>query len=132
MLQSASLFNEFGDLIAICGGDDYDIANPTPLTTLQEQVASLEPRTIVEDLVATVRELLQLLYEYKDTYKIDNGTSVTLRQELREKMVSIIRNVEMSGAVTAEDFYTMYNYYVSLKERTCKICTVWGVRRPFI
>ena len=126
MLQSASLFNEFGDLIAICGGDDYDIANPTPLTTLQEQVASLEPRTIVEDLVATVRELLQLLYEYKDTYKIDNGTSVTLRQELREKMVSIIRNVEMSGAVTAEDFYTMYDNYVSLKERTCKICTLWA------
>ena len=130
MLQSASLFNEFGDLISICGGDDYDIANPTPLTTLQEQVANLEPRTIVEDLVATVRELLQLLYEYKDTYKIDNGTSVTLRQELLEKMVSIIRNVEMSGAVTAEDFYTMYNNYISLKERTCKICTVCGVRRP--
>ena len=55
---------------------------------------------------------------------------MTLRQELLEKMVSIIRNVEMSGAVTAEDFYTMYDNYVSLKERTCKICTVCGVRRP--
>ena len=61
MLQSTSLFNEFGDLIAICGGDDYDVANPTPLITLQEQVADLEPRTMVEDLVGTVRELLQLL-----------------------------------------------------------------------
>ena len=130
MLQSVSLFNEFADLIAICGDDDYDVANPTPLTTLQQQVANLEPRTIAEDLVDTVRELLQLLYEYKDAYSIHSGTSVTVRQKLLDKMVSIIRNVELSGAATAEDFYTMYDTYVSLKERTCKICTVCGVRRP--
>ena len=79
ILQSVSLFNEFADLIAICGDDDYDVANPTPLTTLQQQVANLEPRTIAEDLVDTVRELLQLLYEYKDTYSVDSGTSVTVR-----------------------------------------------------
>ena len=130
MLQSVSLFNEFADLIAICGDDDYNVANPTPLTTLQQQVANLEPRTIAEDLVGTVRELLQLLYEYKDTYSVDSGTSVAVRQKLLDKMVSIIRNVELSGAATAEDFYTMYDTYVSLKERTCKICTVCGVRRP--
>ena len=35
MHQSVSLFNEFAELIAICGDDDYDVANPTPLTTLQ-------------------------------------------------------------------------------------------------
>ena len=38
--------------------------------------------------------------------------------------------MEFSGAVTADEFYTMYNNYVSLKERSCKICTVCGVRRP--
>ena len=68
MLHSASLFNEFGDLVAICCDDDYDVANPIPLPTLQQHVAVLEPRTIVEDLVGTVRDLLQLLHEYRDTY----------------------------------------------------------------
>ena len=130
MLHTVSLFNEFGDLVAICGNDDYDVGNPTPLTTLQQHAADLEPRTLVEDLVSTVRDLLQLLYEYRETYSNSSDSSATTRQELLEKMVSIIRNGEMSGAVTAEDFYTMYNNYVSLKERTCKICTVCGVRRP--
>ena len=129
MLRTVSLFNEFDDLVAICGNDDYDVANPTPLTTLQQHAAVLEPRTLVEDLVATVRDLLQLLYEYRETYSNDSDSSAT-RQKLLEKMISAIRNVEFSGAVTADDFYTMYNNYVSLKERSCKICTVCGVRRP--
>ena len=55
---------------------------------------------------------------------------MAVRQKLFEKMVQIIRNVEFSSAVTADDFYTMYANYVSLKERSCKICTVCGVRRP--
>ena len=44
-------------------------------------------------------------------------------------MIYIVRKVELSGAVSAEDFYTMYDNYVSLKERPCKICTVCGCRR---
>ena len=49
MLHTVSLFNEFGDLVAICGNDDYDVGNPTPLTTLQQHAAVLEPRTLVEN-----------------------------------------------------------------------------------
>ena len=125
MLQSASLFNEFGDLIAISGIDDYDVAKLTPLTTLQQHVAELEPRTIVGDLVPAVRELLELLFEYRDSYNNECDISVDLRRKLLDKMISIVRKVELSGAVSAEDFYTMYDNYVSLKERSCKICSVW-------
>ena len=45
-------------------------------------------------------------------------------------MVSSIEEVNLSGTVSAEKFYTMYDDYQGLKDQCCKICTVCGDRRP--
>ena len=131
MLHSVSLFNEFSDLLGVTGDDEYDVNMPIPLNTLREHVQHLQPLTVVEVLVDTVRDLLQLFHEYRDTYKNGGDNSVVIRQKLLSKMDAIIRDVELSGTVTAEEFYTMYDNYVSLQERSCKICTVCGVRKQF-
>ena len=71
---------------------------------------------------------------------------MTLRQKLLDKMVSIIRNVELSGAVAAEDFrheergvftttlrvsyiwvYTQ-NFHTSPKMSTIFVCTIFDVQ----
>ena len=71
-----------------------------------------------------------MLCEYKAAFHTDSNRTMTQRRKLFEKMVRTIRGVEMSGAVSREEFYTMYDDYESLKKRSCKICTVCGVRRP--
>ena len=130
MLQSVSLFNEYGDLLAIYGDDAYDVDKPIALSILQQCTATLKPRTVVAVFVGAVRQLLVLLQEYRDTYNTVGDNSVFVRKKLLDRMIVIITDLQSSGNVSAEQFYTMYNDYVSLKERSCKICTVCGVRRP--
>ena len=46
-------------------------------------------------------------------------------------MQSAIKMVDISLDIDAEEFYRMYREYTSLKDRSCKTCTVCGSRRPF-
>ena len=107
MLQSVSLFNEFGDLLAIYGDDAYDVDKPIPLNILQECIANLKPRTVVVVFVDAVRQLLELLQEYRNTYNAVCDHSVSVRKKLLERMVVVITDLGSSGNVSAEQFYTM-------------------------
>ena len=71
-----------------------------------------------------------LLDEYRKSFACDIKNGTKLRQNLLEKMLSSINEVNLSGTVSAEKFYTMYDNYQGLKDRSCQICTVCGVRRP--
>ena len=67
MLHSVSLFNEYSDLLSVIGDDDFVVHKPIPLNILRERVADLQPSIILDDLVTTVRDLLQFLYQYRET-----------------------------------------------------------------
>ena len=107
MLQSVSLFNEYGDLLAIYGDDAYDVDKPIALNILQQCIATLKPRTVVSVFVGAVRQLLVLLQEYRNTYNTVGDHQVSVRKKLLERMLVIITDLESSGDVSAEQFYTM-------------------------
>ena len=128
MLHTVSLFNEYSELLDVVG--DYDVDNPIPLETLRIHVQHFEAPTVASVIVDLVRDLLLSVNEYKQTFDsgIKNGSKA--RQDLVEKMLSSIEEVNLSGTVSAEKFYTMYEDYKGLKDQCCKICTVCGVGRP--
>ena len=107
MLRSVSLFNEFGDLLGIYGDGVYDVDKPIPLNTLQQCVADLKPRAVVAVFVEAVRQLLELLLEYRNTYNTVANNSVSACKKLLERMLVVITDLESSGNVSAEQFYTM-------------------------
>ena len=61
---------------------------------------------------------------------LDIKKGVRLHQDLLQKILSLIEEVNLSGTVCADRFYTMYDDYQGLKDRCCKICNICGVRRP--
>ena len=91
---------------------------------------TLEAKTVAGVIVDLVRDLLLLLDKYRKSFQSDIKNGTKLRQDLLKKMVSSIEEVNLSGTVSAEKFYTMYDDYQGLKDQCCKICTVCGVRRP--
>ena len=128
MLHTVSLFNEYSELLDVVG--DYDVDNPVPLETLRLHVQHLQAKTVASQIVDLVRDLLLLLEDYRQSFESEIKKGTKLRQVLIKKMVSSIEKVKLSGTVSAEQFYTMYDDYQGLKDRCCKICTVCGVRRP--
>ena len=128
MLHTVSLFNEYSELLDVVG--DYDVDNPVPLETLRLHVQHLQAKTVASLIVDLVRDLLLLLEDYRQSFESEIKKGTKLRQVLMKKMVSSIEKVKLSGTVSAEQFYTMYDDYQGLKDRCCKICTVCGVRRP--
>ena len=44
-------------------------------------------------------------------------------------MRNAIEKVDLSLSVDSDEFYRMYNIYQSLKDCSCKICTVCGCRQ---
>ena len=128
MLHTVSLFNEYSELLDVVS--EFDVHNPVPLQTLWLHVQHLEAKTVAGVIVENVRDLLLLLDEYRRCYKSGIKDQVKLRHNLLGKMRSVIREINISGAVSAERFYTMYKDYQDLKEQGCKICTVCGTRQP--
>ena len=94
-------------MLAIYGDDAYDVDKPIALNILQQCIATLKPRTVVAVFVGAVRQLLVLLQEYRNTYNTVGDHSVSVRKKLLERMLVIITDLESSGNVSAEQFYTM-------------------------
>ena len=119
MLHTVSLFNEYSELLDVVG--DYDVDNPVPLESLRLHVQHLEAKTVASLIVDLVRDLLLLLDDYRQSFKSDLKKGTKLRQIIVKKMVSAVEEVNFSGTVSAEKFYTMYNDYQGLKDRCCKL-----------
>ena len=128
MLHTVSLFNDYSELLDVVS--EFDVHNPVPLQTLWLHVQHLEAKTVASVIVDNVRDLLVLLDEYRRSYKSESKDQVKLRQKLLDKMLSLIKEINLSGTVSAERFCTMYKDYEDLKEQGCKICTVCGTRQP--
>ena len=128
MLHTVSLFNEYSELLDVVG--DFDVDKPLALETLRLHVQHLEAKTVASVIVDLVRDLLLMVEEYRQSFNSGIRNPNKLRQDLLEKMLSSIERVNLSGTVSADKFYTMYDDYQGIKDRCCKICTVCGVRRP--
>ena len=127
-METASLLNKYSDVLADI--DDNKIEDPDFRETIRGRTEILEPRRLDGVVEEMVKELLQYVDNYRDTYKSESDCSVGERGVLIEKMRSAIEKVDLSLSVDADEFYKMYYEYMGLKDCTCKTCTVCGSRNP--
>ena len=112
MLHTVSLFNEYSKLLDVVG--DFDVDNPVPLENLRLHVHHLEAKTVAREIIDLVRDLLMQLDEYRQTFNSAIPNPTKLRQDLVTKMIASIDKVNVSGTVSADKFYTMYDDYQGL------------------
>ena len=128
ILNSAALLNKYRDILADMG--EVDIEDPAFHEYLCECTQDLVPREVDVVIDTIIKELLKFADEYRSKYRDDSVSSHRERTSLVKKMESAIKMVDLSLDIDAEEFYRMYREYTSLKDRSCKTCTVCGCRRP--
>ena len=94
ILNSASLLNEYRDLLAEVG--ENDIEDPAFYDTLRERTQDLEARRRDGVVTKKIKELLNYADDYRNTYKDGSGCSVKKRGLLIEEMKSAIELVDQS------------------------------------